>query len=328
MTLPRARVIPAIVAAIVAVVAFLVFRGEPEAAWLRVEAPAVIVAGEPFVATVTLLEPADGALLDVDLHASEAGEGPVRVVAAGAPRAVAGGQRTFRFALVLREPIDVARVHAIVFLSRSGQWGDAFRVARSESLAVVRGTPRAEDLVARPLRVHDPHGAAAIGFATAPLVRTAIAALWLGAALVAARTWRRATPGAAAGGFVVACLALAAWEALAAGPWLSDHARPLARAAGLYDGRRIAQQMGTIALAGGIGVLALIALRRAQWLPGLALAGIALYAVVALAGMLSLHEVDRLLASGIGPWPLADVLRLAGAGAAVVAAARRAAGTT
>ena len=47
--------------------------------------------------------------------------------------------------------------------------------------------------------------------------------------------------------------------------------------------------------------------------PGLPLAGMALYAVVSLADMLSLHEVDRLLATKIGVWPLAGVLRLAGA---------------
>lgn len=323
----RTHALAAIVVALVVAVAVFVFRNEPEAAWLRVDASAAVRAGEPFVVTVTLLEPADGAFLGVDLHATGASDRHVRVVAAGTSQAVGGGQRTFRFALVPREPFDVARVHAIVFLSRSGPWSDAFRVARSESLAVVRGTPRTQDRVARPLRVHDQDGTAATDVATAPLVRTAIAALWLGAAFVAGRTWRKATPGTAAAVFVVVCLALAAWEGLAAGAWLSDHARPLARAAGLYDGRRIVQQLATIALAGGIGVLALVALRRAQWPPGLALAGIALYAVVALAGMLSLHEVDRLLASAVGPWPLADVLRLAGAATAAAAAAGRTSGT-
>lgn len=317
----RTRVVATIVATFVAAVAVFVFRGEPDATWLRLDAPAAVVAGEPFVVTVTLLEPAGGAFLGVDLHATGASGAPVRVVAAGQAQAVAGTQRTFRFALVLRDaPTDVARVHAIVFLSRSAQWQDAFRVARSDALAVVGSSPRAGDGVARPLRVHDPEDAAAIGIATEPLVRAAISALWLGAAIVSVRTWRRWTPGASAAGFVAVCVALAAWEALAAGPWLSDHARPLARAAGLYEGRRIAQQLATIALAGGIGVLALVALRRAQWLPGLALAGIALYAVVAMAHVFSLHEIDRLLAIGIGPWPLADLLRLAGAGAAVVGA--------
>src|SRR5688572_6156583 len=124
----RTRTLAAIVVALVVAVAVFVFRAEAEATWLRVDAPAVAVVGEPWVVTVTLLEPADGAFLGMDLHASDAREGRVRVVAAGQPRAVADGQRTFRFTLELREPIDVARVHAIVFLSRSGPWPDAFRV--------------------------------------------------------------------------------------------------------------------------------------------------------------------------------------------------------
>lgn len=328
----RARATPAVaalVAALVAWLAFLVFRAAPEAAWLRVEAPAAVVAGAPFVATVTLLEPADGAFLDVDLHATRASDAPVRVVAAGTTQAVAGGQRTFRFALVLRDRPDVARVHAIVFLSRTGRWDDAFRVARSDTLAVVRGTPRAEDLVAQPLKVRDPHDAPAVDVASAPLVRIAIAALWLGTAFVAARGRRRLPGGSAAGGFIVLCLALAAWEAFAAGTWIAEHVRPLARAAGLYDERRVAQQLATVALAGAVGLLAVVALRRSRvWPPGLAIAGIAVYVVVALADMLSLHEIDRLLAAGVGPWTLADLLRLAGActtGAAVAGGLGRAA---
>jgi hypothetical protein len=323
MTVLRNGATAALVAALVLVAAVFVFRAEPEATWLRVEAPAAVVVGAPLIATVTLLEPADGAFLHIDLHATGPSDSPVRVAAAGTTQAVASGQRTFTFSLVLRDRPDVSRVHAIVFLSRSGRWSDAFRVARSDSLAVVRGTPRAEDLVARPLRTRDQHEAPAIDVATAPLVRTAIAALWLGAAFIAARTWQRLPGGSAAGGFVVVCLALAAWEALAAGPWIAEHARPLARSAGLYEARRIAQQLGTIALVGVAGLLAVVGLRRSR-LPGLVLAGLALYVVVSLADMLSLHEIDRLLATGIGPWPLADLLRLTGACATVAGAALRA----
>jgi hypothetical protein len=323
MTLLRTRVIPAIVVTLVAAVAFLVFRSEPEATWLRVDAPAVIVAGEPFVATVTLLEPADGAFLELDLHGETARRNPLRVVAPGVSHAVAGGQRSFSFTLVLRERPDVARVHAIVYLTRSGRWTDAFRVARSDSLDVVRATPRAADLVARPLRVHDQKEASVIEVVDPAVLRAVIAALWLVAAAVAAlAASRKATPGTAAAWFVVLCLVLAAWEALAAATWIADQVRALARAAGVYEQRRIVQQVTTVALVGAIGGLAAVgALRARRPLPALALAGMVLYGAVSLAGMFSLHEVDRLLAETIGAWPLAGVLRLAGACAAAAAAA-------
>jgi hypothetical protein len=303
-----------------------VFRSEPEAAWLRVDAPSVIVVGEPFIATVTLLEPAEGAFLELDLHGETARRSPLRVVAAGTAQMVAGGQRTFSFTLVLRERPEVARVHAIIYLSRSGRWSDVFRVARSDSLDVIRGTPRAADVVVRPLRVHDQKEYPAIEVANPAALRAAIAALWLGAALVAAvAASRRPTPGSAAGLFVVLCLVLAAWEALAAGTWVADQVRALARTAGVYEERRIVQQVTTVALVGVIGLLAAVAVRRARRpLPALALAGMALYGAVSLADMFSLHEVDRLLAAPIGAWPLAGVLRLAGACAAAAAAAGRA----
>ena len=326
MSLFRTRVIPAIAVALVAAVAFLVFRSEPEAAWLRVDAPSVIVAGEPFIATVTLLEPADGAFLELDLHGETARRKPLRVVAPGAAQVVAGGQRSFDFTLVLRERADVARVHAIVYLSRSGRWSDAFRVARSDSLDVVRGAPRAADLVARPLRVRDQKDSPTIQIVDPAILRAVVAALWLAAAgLAAFAASRRPTPGSTAGVFVVLCLVLAAWEALAAGTWMADQVRALARAAGVYEQRRIVQQVTTVALVGVVGLLAAVGVRRASRpLPALALAGMALYGTVSLAEMFSLHEVDQLLAAPIGAWPLAGVLRLAGAGAAVAGAAERA----
>jgi hypothetical protein len=323
MTLLRTRVIPAIVMTLVAAVALLVFRREPEASWLRVDAPSVIVVGEPFIATVTLLEPADGAFLDVDLHGKDARKSSLRVVAAGQTQAVAGGQRTFRFALVLRERPDVALVHAVIYLSRSGQWSDAFRVARSDSLGVIRGTPGAAAIVVRPLTVHDQKEDPAIEVADSPFLRAAIAALWLGAGGVAAAASRRSAPATAAGVFIVLCVVLAVWEAFAAGTWITEQARTLARAAGLYEERRIVQQVTTVALACVFGLLAAFGLRRSRrQLPGLALAGMALYAGASLADMLSLHEVDRVLATKIGAWSLAGLLRLAGACAAAAGAVR------
>lgn len=325
MTLLRTRVIPAIFVTFVAAVALLVFRREPEAAWLRVDAPSVIVVDEPFIATVTLLEPADGAFLDFDLHGKDARKSSLRVVAAGQTQAISGGQRTFRFPLVLRERPDVARVHAVIYLSRSEQWSDAFRVASSDSIDVIRGTPSAADIVLRPLMVHDQKEDPAIEVANPPLLRATIVALWLGAGGVAAAASRRSAPATAAGLFIVLCVVLAAWEALAAGTWIADQARPLARTAGLYEERRTVQQVTTVALAGVFGLLAAVGLRRSRrQFSGLALAGMALYAVVSLVDMLSLHEVDRLLATKIGVWPLAGVLRLTGACAAVAGAARRA----
>lgn len=325
MTLLRTHVTPAIFVALVAAVALFAFRREPEASWLRVDAPSAIVVDEPFIATVTLLEPADGAFLDFDLHGKDARKSPLNVVAAGQTQAVVGGQRTFRFSLVLRERPDVTLVHAIIYLSRSEQWSDAFRVAGSDSLDVIRRTPRVAEIGVRPLAVHDRKDDPPIEVVSPPLLRAAIAALWLGAGGIAAATTRRTASATTAGLFIVLCVLLAAWEALAAQTWFADQARILARSAGLYEERRIVQQVTTVAVAGVFGLLAAVSLRRPRrQLPRLALAGMALYAVVSLTNMLSLHEVDHLLATKIGAWPLAGVLQLAGACATAAAAARRA----
>jgi hypothetical protein len=224
---------------------------------------------------------------------------------------------------VLRERTDVAVVRAVIYLSRSELWSDAFRVAGSDWLDVIRGTPRAVDIVVRPMSVHDQKDEPAIEVTNPPFLRMTIAAIWLGAGGFAAAASRRAAPATATGLIIVLCLVLAAWEALAAGTWVADQARTLARAAGLYEERRIVQQVTTVGLVGFFGLLVAVDLRRSPpKLPGLALAGMALYAVASLADMLSLHEVDRLLATKIGAWPLAGVLRLTGACAVLAGAAR------
>lgn len=322
VTLLRTRVISAIVVTLVAAVAMLVYRSEPEASWLRVDAPSAIAIGEQYIATVILLEPADSAFLGFDLHGEDARKNPLGFVVAGKTQTVADGHPAFTITLVLRDRPDVARVHAVIYLSRSGQWRDAFRVVRSESLDVIRSAPRAANIFVRPLSVHDQKESPAIEVANPPLLSAVIAALWLGAAAVAAAASGRPARGAAEGLFIAVCIVLAAWEALAAGSWISDQARFLARAVGLYQERLVVQQVTTVAIASAFGLLAVVGLQR-TWhqVSGLALAGIALYAVVSLADMLSLHEVDRFLAATIGPWPVVGVLRLAGACAAAIGTA-------
>ena len=52
MAVLRTRVAPSIALVLVAVVALWVFRPEPEASWLRVDAPSAMIVGEPFIATL------------------------------------------------------------------------------------------------------------------------------------------------------------------------------------------------------------------------------------------------------------------------------------
>ena len=71
--------------------------------------------------------------LHVHIHVTGPSDSPVRVDPARTKQAFSGAQRSYNFALALRDRPHHARVHAIVNHTRSPQWGDAFLVARSDT---------------------------------------------------------------------------------------------------------------------------------------------------------------------------------------------------
>lgn len=130
----------------------------------------------------------------------------------------------------------------------------------------------------------------------AAFLTVSLAAGW--AALVCRRARRRGRPGGDARAWAVVAvlfLALAASRAIQAGPWLGGELRRLARANGLYQGRRPYQIAATVALAAfaagalAVGVRALWeALKRYR----LAASCIAIIVASAAIRFVSLHEVD------------------------------------
>ena len=322
----RSHVLPVAILVLAIGLAVLILRDEPPATWLTVRAPASVQVDQPFVATVTLADPMDGSHLDFDLHGQDARHRPLRCVAAGTSAPISSLKHKYTFTLTLRDRPDLDRVHAVIYLSRTGSWGDQFRVARSETFSVVRagqGVMATQSAVV-PLLVHDQFEDPAIDVPNPPAVRLLGFLLWATAAVSAGLVWRRLPSPRGWPLVALVFAAMALWEMAAAGATLADLARRAAQANDVYEMRRGFQQVATAAALGLLGVVAAVGIRRSRRpLPALALAGIGLYAVVTLAAMLSLHEVDRVLAWSVGPWPLAAVLRLAAACAAAGGMAQR-----
>jgi hypothetical protein len=315
----RTRVIPTAVLAGLVLLAAFVFHEQPPAAWLRVDAPTAVVVGQPFVATVTLTEPMDGVFLDFDLHGQDAKKKPLRCVAAGKSQAVSAGTRTYTFTLVLRDRPDVERAHAVIYLSTTGQWRDCIRSVRSDPIRVVRGVATAEDARIAELVVRDQLEDPAIEIPNPPAARAAIALIWFIGAVLAGLAWRRGESPRGVPVLPMLFLAIALWEATDAGAWIESSARSLVQSADLYEERRGFQQVATLAAALCAGALAVLGLRRTRRrVSGLTVAAVSIYGAVELGAMLSLHEIDRVLAASWGPVCIAIVLR---ALAACIAAA-------
>ncbi len=158
----------------------------------------------------------------------------------------------------------------------------------------------------------------------AAFLAVALAAGW--AALACRRARQGARPGGdgRAWGVVAALfLALAASRAIQAGPWLGGELRRLARANGLYQGRRPYQIAATVVLAAfaaGAFTVGLRALWETLKRYRLAVSCIAVIVASAAIRFVSLHEVD----AWNREWPWVRVsIDLATSALAIVAALAR-----
>jgi len=149
------------------------------------------------------------------------------------------------------------------------------------------------------------------------LLRYVIAALWLCAALAVLAAGRKKS----ALGFSAAAMAAALWEMLNAGALAGNLLRGLATAAGLYMDRHVPQQTMTviliILLAAAILFILLCISARTEAVIWTALI---LCWGTSFAGVMSLHEVDSMLAAGIGGIQAGQALKFACAAACVCAA--------
>jgi hypothetical protein len=250
------------------------------------------------------------------LHGVDGRDQWLGCVGSASAQRIESAPQTLTFTVPLRDDPAVAKVWALVVLSAAGDWGSQTMLARSEPITVRGGaTPAAigplalHDLVSQPKIEESGIGSRAI-----------VASVWLAASLL---FWRRQRSHDGRSTVVLAaiCLGLAAFELSGVGPRLQAAARAFVQHQHLYDQRRLAQRIASVTVLLVCAAVTVWFLRRRRHVPAFAIAGIGLYAAVALLGMLSLHEADRLLGERVLLLPLGDVLRLGAALLTLVAAA-------
>ena len=315
----RPVVLPLGLLLLAAAVLFGALRPRAQAAWLRVEAPPHALVGQMLSVRVTLSEPAPDVWLVVDLHAMSTRREPRGFLSSSSPQRVARTTRAYTFEAPVVAADDLGHVQAIVFLSRSGRWEDRSRVAVTVAIPVgSKGTTERLE----PLPAYDQAEQAASLPAASPALRASIAALWLLGGLILC--WTQSRPPAGEGGFAdparrrsgwlaLACAAAAVWELSNAETSLASHARAFAFEHRLYYERHSVQQWITIAVVMGTAALVAIRLRPSRAERGPLPAALWLYAGISLTNLLSLHELDRLLAASVLSVPLVQVAKLSAA---------------
>lgn len=295
----RTHALPIVILVFAAAAAALIWRDEPRSDWLTVSGSAKAVMGEAIDLAVVLREPLSAGFLHVDLHGYDARDVALRCVAAGAPLAVTAAQVPYSFRLHIPEREDLVRARLVIYLSRSGKWKDHTRVSVSESFEIGRGTQRGTggpDQSA--IVVRDQFSEPVVETRVPSGIRAGVATIWLIAAALAFQVWRRGSrANRSAPLLAILLLAIALWEFGTWGTGMTDTFRHAAQAEGLYSQRRGFQQAATAVVTLLVGSLAAVFIRRTrEQVPGATVFGVSVFIVVAVAELLSLHEVDRFLA--------------------------------
>lgn len=304
MKILRPALLPLGLLLLIAAIGSGLLRTERSATWLHAEAPPHAIAGQTLPIRVTLAMPTSKTHLGVDLHWATSRREPRGFLSTSPARPVDRREAIYTFELPVPPRDDLGYVSAILFESSSGRWEDRTRVAQTALIPIrTSGAPGSAERIP----VYELESEVVASAASSPTLRLAIAVLWLLCAIVLGR--RR--PYAGAGWLAVACAAAAIWELSNAELSLARLARAAALEYRLYYERFWLQEAATIAiLVAAAALLGSLFLRSPARRLRLLRAALWLYAAVSLAGLVSLHEADRLLALPVLSVPLAQVAKL------------------
>ena len=267
--------------------------------WLRVEAPRRAVAGRRLPLRVHLAPLAEPTRVCADLHWGRTRDQSVGYLAGGGWRAVGKEGGTFDFEIMVPPVKGLHFVTGIIYLSRTGSWRDHTLVAATEVIPVSTNGGETFEASLRPLRLQPQSGGWAGQPRLAPLPRWLTALLFLGcavAALASSGPTDRSgpVPGKRWWQVLAVLLALAClWELLGLESWLGAQARAMARAEDLYYPRATLQK---IVISGALAAVSafLFCLWRAPKAWRLLLAAFAVYLLISLSNLVSLHAIDRI----------------------------------
>jgi hypothetical protein len=282
------------VAAAGAVWALLGLR-RPGPAWVSLRGPSRVARGVPVELLITLADPADVDLLEVDLHGSDRLRGSLGYVAGTRVTALSGSVVALR-ATVPDRP-GLAFVSAVIYLSPDGSWSRRLRVASSEPVPVSEwGRVRLSDWHLREQAVGSSPTAPVPATKWRLFVPAALLAALCGCglcALLGPSDERKLWASLALG---VAMVLL--WRELSLGNRLAGALREAAEARGLYEMRWPVQRALVGALAGGFTAASTVLVSRSGR-RRLALAAFLLLLFSQAAGAVSIHQLDNLSLAGL-----------------------------
>ena len=288
----------------------------PQVAWVTVEAPRSVVAGQTLPMRIRWQSAPAAGWVRLDLHWSDERRRHRGYLSGTNLGWVGTNAATVSVELPVLPRTNLTRIHGVLYASPTRRWADRGWVVHTKDIRVL-GSGAAVDTLMGPLHAYEPVSDPEIRPAETRWVRWLTGGAWV---LVAFGLGSR-TVGAPRL-LIGVCLGLAVLEAFRADLALAGALRGVARGYQLYNLRREFQQVALVLGAGLIAGAVVWGTRRLRNPLHLSLwIAIALFTLVWCSSLFSLHETDRILAVSIGFLPLVQWMKLFAAGSALVAVA-------
>ncbi len=286
--------------------AFAVWRGlnslEPQAEWLKVEAPQWVKAGGTLPLRLHLAPQKQPCKLNVDLNWSKTHNVSEGLLSIGGTKAVGLQGGSFDFNIPVPPKNGIRYVKAVIYLSPNGKWYSHTQAATTDYISVQLTGNQIQVVPMKPLKVEPLKKAPEVRPRSQLITRLPVALLFLMTAILwhkGLSSWANKIELGATNRFwhilTVALLFACLWELFNLETVLGDKARALARAGDFYYSRAIFQKaiISTVAAATVLFLAWLVIVRHPCrfWL-----ACFGIYLGLATVNLLSLHAVDSVLA--------------------------------
>jgi hypothetical protein len=278
-------------------------------AWLTVEAPRLAAVGRPLIVRVTTNAATPPGVVTVDLHWTTVHDENRGFLSGASAQPVTAGKSPLTFSLPVPSRDELGSVRAVIYAGSTHRWADRVAAVTSDPLRVVAAAELgSSDAELRSLAVFDQRSDPVVVRQDSTVVQVIVAFVW---AACGVGWWRRGMASQPSGHTgqaervswrapALACLIVAVWETLPLEGVIGDWARAYFISHRWYGGRTGLQLALTCMIVMTIAVSSVAVwckirdgAGRCTWL------GVGAYAALTGASLLSLHEVDVVLAKRV-----------------------------
>lgn len=278
------------------------------AEWVEAATPDTAYTGSKFIVILTLKDPEPGMFASVDLHKMYADKSSLGHIAGTKPVRITGTQRVYEFTLIIPEKTDAAYIFPVIIISGDGSWNTRIRTAEAEPVPLIYSQGREPVRQPESRRTWETSEFKKTDMPESMMMRIFSAAAILCSAALALILRRRFNTGYIAAAALLSSL----WEITGSSSISAFILRGLADFAGVYNGRRLPQQVLSILIIAALLFLVVrLVTSSANTINIIEWTSLSLFWIISFLQILSFHGTDSLLAQSIAGFNAGQVAKFA-----------------